>query len=94
MAPNPAIAPDGSESLLMCPQIIIIIYLSVVGALLLYMAFLMLVDPLIRKPDAYTQPLHNEEENEVRGLRRVIRRVMGMVGKPRGGERAGLAPGN
>uniref|UniRef100_A0A8D0L5T7 Transmembrane protein 9 n=1 Tax=Sphenodon punctatus TaxID=8508 RepID=A0A8D0L5T7_SPHPU len=45
-------------------KIIIIIYLSVVGALLLYMAFLMLVDPLIRKPDAYTQPLHNEEENE------------------------------
>lgn len=45
---------------------IIIIYLSVVGALLLYMAFLVLVDPLIRKPDAYTQPLHNEEENEVR----------------------------
>jgi len=40
--------------------------LSVVGALLLYMAFLVLVDPLIRKPDAYTQPLHNEEENEVR----------------------------
>lgn len=45
---------------------IIIIYLSVVGALLLYMAFLVLVDPLIRKPDAYAQPLHNEEENEVR----------------------------
>lgn len=36
-----------------------------VGALLLYMAFLMLVDPLIRKPDAYTEQLHNEEENEV-----------------------------
>uniref|UniRef100_A0A8D1ZNU4 Uncharacterized protein n=1 Tax=Sus scrofa TaxID=9823 RepID=A0A8D1ZNU4_PIG len=46
-------------------QIIIVIYLSVVGALLLYMAFLMLVDPLIRKPDAYTERLHNEEENEV-----------------------------
>uniref|UniRef100_A0A5F8G969 Transmembrane protein 9 n=1 Tax=Monodelphis domestica TaxID=13616 RepID=A0A5F8G969_MONDO len=45
-------------------KVIIVIYLSVVGALLLYMAFLMLVDPLIRKPDAYTQPLHNEEENE------------------------------
>ncbi|KAM9217268.1 proton-transporting V-type ATPase complex assembly regulator TMEM9 [Leptosomus discolor] len=45
-------------------KVIIIIYLSVVGALLLYMAFLVLVDPLIRKPDAYTQPLHNEEENE------------------------------
>lgn len=47
------------------PQVIIVIYLSVVGALLLYMAFLMLVDPLIRKPDAYTERLHNEEENEV-----------------------------
>lgn len=46
-------------------QIIIVIYLSVVGALLLYVAFLMLVDPLIRKPDAYTERLHNEEENEV-----------------------------
>ena len=49
-------------------QIIIVIYLSVVGALLLYMAFLMLVDPLIRKPDAYTERLHNEEESEVRAL--------------------------
>lgn len=39
-----------------------------VGALLLYMAFLMLVDPLIRKPDAYTEQLHNEEENEVTGF--------------------------
>lgn len=48
-----------------CPQVIIVIYLSVVGALLLYMAFLMLVDPLIRKPDAYTEQLHNEQENEV-----------------------------
>ncbi|XP_053101444.1 proton-transporting V-type ATPase complex assembly regulator TMEM9 [Hemicordylus capensis] len=45
-------------------KFIIIVYLSVIGALLFYMAFLMLVDPLIRKPDAYTQPLHNEEENE------------------------------
>jgi len=45
-------------------KVIIVIYLSVVGALLLYMAFLMLVDPLIRKPDAYTEHLHNEEENE------------------------------
>lgn len=50
---------------------IIIIYLSVVGALLLYMAFLVLVDPLIRKPDPYTQPLHNEEDSEVRGHRTV-----------------------
>ncbi|XP_047375754.1 proton-transporting V-type ATPase complex assembly regulator TMEM9 isoform X1 [Sciurus carolinensis] len=45
-------------------KVIIVIYLSVVGALLLYMAFLMLVDPLIRKPDAYTEQLHNEEESE------------------------------
>ncbi|KAM7050066.1 proton-transporting V-type ATPase complex assembly regulator TMEM9 isoform 1-T2 [Molossus nigricans] len=45
-------------------KVVIVIYLSVVGALLLYMAFLMLVDPLIRKPDAYTEQLHNEEENE------------------------------
>lgn len=45
---------------------IIIIYLSVVGALLLYMAFLVLVDPLIRKPDPYTHPLYNED-SEVRG---------------------------
>nr|XP_058915453.1 proton-transporting V-type ATPase complex assembly regulator TMEM9 isoform X2 [Kogia breviceps] len=45
-------------------KVIIVVYLSVVGALLLYMAFLMLVDPLIRKPDAYTKRLHNEEENE------------------------------
>uniref|UniRef100_A0A670I0Q1 Transmembrane protein 9 n=3 Tax=Podarcis TaxID=42163 RepID=A0A670I0Q1_PODMU len=45
-------------------KVIIIIYLSVIGALLLYMVFLMVVDPLIRKPDAYTQPLHNEEESE------------------------------
>jgi len=46
-------------------QVTIIIYLSVVGALLLYMLFLLLVDPLIRKHDAYTQPLHNEEDSEV-----------------------------
>lgn len=44
----------------------IIIYLSVVGSLLLYMVFLLLVDPLIRKQQSYSQPLHNEEENEVR----------------------------
>lgn len=43
----------------------IIIYLSVVGALLPYMLFLLLVDPLIRKRDPYTQPLHNEEDAEV-----------------------------
>ncbi|XP_006757540.1 PREDICTED: transmembrane protein 9, partial [Myotis davidii] len=34
-------------------KVIIVIYLSVVGALLLYMAFLMLVDPLIRKPNRH-----------------------------------------
>lgn len=46
-------------------QVTIIIYLSVVGALLLYMLFLLLVDPLIRKHDPYIQPLHNEEDAEV-----------------------------
>ncbi|XP_008317088.1 proton-transporting V-type ATPase complex assembly regulator TMEM9 isoform X2 [Cynoglossus semilaevis] len=45
-------------------KVTIIIYLSVVGALLLYMLFLLLVDPLIRKRDPYTQPLHNEEDAE------------------------------
>ncbi|CAN9516132.1 unnamed protein product [Ophioblennius macclurei] len=45
-------------------KVTIIIYLSVVGALLLYMLFLLLVDPLIRKHDPYTQPLHNEEDTE------------------------------
>uniref|UniRef100_A0A8C6LBA8 Transmembrane protein 9 n=4 Tax=Nothobranchius TaxID=28779 RepID=A0A8C6LBA8_NOTFU len=45
-------------------KVTIIIYLSVVGALLLYMLFLLLVDPLIRKHDPYTQPLHNEEDSE------------------------------
>ncbi|KAK2851373.1 hypothetical protein Q5P01_007649 [Channa striata] len=45
-------------------KVTIIIYLSVVGALLLYMLFLLLVDPLIRKHDRYTQPLHNEEDSE------------------------------
>ncbi|KAF0036297.1 hypothetical protein F2P81_011609 [Scophthalmus maximus] len=45
-------------------KVTIIIYLSVVGALLLYMLFLLLVDPLIRKHDTYTQPLHNEEDSE------------------------------
>lgn len=29
------------------------------------MLFLLLVDPLIRKHDPYTQPLHNEEDSEV-----------------------------
>ncbi|KAG9334508.1 hypothetical protein JZ751_007591, partial [Albula glossodonta] len=45
-------------------NVTIIIYLSVVGSLLLYMLFLLLVDPLIRKHDPYTQPLQNEEDTE------------------------------
>uniref|UniRef100_A0A8C4Z6F8 Transmembrane protein 9 n=1 Tax=Gadus morhua TaxID=8049 RepID=A0A8C4Z6F8_GADMO len=45
-------------------KVTIILYLTVVGALLLYMVFLLLVEPLIRKRDLYTQPLHNEEEAE------------------------------
>ncbi|XP_046895650.1 transmembrane protein 9 [Hypomesus transpacificus] len=45
-------------------KVTIIIYLSVVGSLLLYMLFLLLVEPLIRKHDSYTQPLHNEEDSE------------------------------
>ncbi|XP_030641522.1 proton-transporting V-type ATPase complex assembly regulator TMEM9 [Chanos chanos] len=45
-------------------KVTIIIYLSVVGSLLLYMLFLLLVDPLIRKHDPYTQPLQNEEDSE------------------------------
>ncbi|CAB1330151.1 unnamed protein product [Coregonus sp. 'balchen'] len=46
-------------------EVTIIIYLSVVGSLLLYMLFLLLVEPLIRKHDPYIQPLHNEEDSEV-----------------------------
>lgn len=46
-------------------QVTIIIFLSVLGALLLYMLFLLLVDPLIRKPDPLAQTLHNEEDPEV-----------------------------
>ncbi|XP_062854465.1 transmembrane protein 9 [Trichomycterus rosablanca] len=46
-------------------KVTIIIYLSVVGALLLYMLFLLLVEPLIRRHrDPYTQPLQNEEDSE------------------------------
>lgn len=59
--PPAAVRPQGPVS----SQVTVILYLSVVGALLLYMAFLMLVDPLIRKPDAYTEQLHNAEEDEV-----------------------------
>lgn len=47
-------------------QVTIIIYLSVVGSLLLYMLFLLLVDPLIRRQDPYIQPLQNEDDSEVR----------------------------
>ena len=56
------------EYVLCACQVTIILYLTVVGALLLYMVFLLLVEPLIRKRDLYTQPLHNEEEAEVRRL--------------------------
>uniref|UniRef100_A0A8C6SW99 Transmembrane protein 9 n=1 Tax=Neogobius melanostomus TaxID=47308 RepID=A0A8C6SW99_9GOBI len=45
-------------------KVTIIIYLGILGSLLLYMLFLLLVDPLIRKKDPYTQPLHNEEDSE------------------------------
>ncbi|MCI4380807.1 hypothetical protein PGIGA_G00244180 [Pangasianodon gigas] len=45
-------------------KVTIIIYLSVVGALLLYMLFLLLVEPLIRRRDPYRQPLQNEEDSE------------------------------
>ncbi|XP_026871857.2 transmembrane protein 9 [Electrophorus electricus] len=45
-------------------KVTIIIYLSVVGSLLLYMLFLLLVDPLIRRQDPYMQPLQNEEDSE------------------------------
>lgn len=45
-------------------KVTIIIYLSVVGSLLLYMLFLLLVEPLIRKHDPYIQPLHNEDDSE------------------------------
>ncbi|KAL1020917.1 hypothetical protein UPYG_G00006380 [Umbra pygmaea] len=45
-------------------KVTIIIYLSVVGSLLLYMLFLLLVEPLIRKHEPYIQPLHNEEDSE------------------------------
>ncbi|XP_060788043.1 transmembrane protein 9 isoform X1 [Neoarius graeffei] len=46
-------------------KVTIIIYLSVVGALLLYMLFLLLVEPLIRRRDPYRQPLQNEDDSEV-----------------------------
>uniref|UniRef100_A0AAY5KDH5 Transmembrane protein 9 n=1 Tax=Esox lucius TaxID=8010 RepID=A0AAY5KDH5_ESOLU len=57
-------------------KVTIIIYLSVVGSLLLYMLFLLLVDPLIRKHDPYIQPLHNEDDSEGRG-NTVLERVDG-----------------
>lgn len=58
-------------------KVTIIIYLSVVGALLLYMLFLLLVDPLIRKHDPYTQPLHNEEDSEVQEMRPQVDNAQG-----------------
>uniref|UniRef100_A0A3Q3ESK8 Transmembrane protein 9 n=1 Tax=Labrus bergylta TaxID=56723 RepID=A0A3Q3ESK8_9LABR len=58
-------------------KVTIIIYLSVVGALLLYMLFLLLVDPLIRKHDPYTQPLHNEEDVDGAKANTVLERVEG-----------------
>ncbi|KAK2526442.1 hypothetical protein Q9233_008212 [Columba guinea] len=72
-------------------KVIIIIYLSVVGALLLYMAFLVLVDPLIRKPDAYTQPLHNEEENEI-GIPRLVKAEQLLLNAYTGGSASVLVP--
>ncbi|XP_028821514.1 putative protein 2 [Denticeps clupeoides] len=45
-------------------KVTIIIYLSVVGTLFLYMLFLLLVDPLMRKHDPYIQRLHNEDDAE------------------------------
>lgn len=56
---------NGSRLKCCALQVTIIIFLSVVGALLLYMLFLLLVDPLIRKPDPLAQTLHNEEDSEV-----------------------------
>lgn len=53
-------------------QVTIIIFLSVVGALLFYMLFLLLVEPLIRKPDPLAQTLHNEEDSEVTARIRVF----------------------
>ncbi|XP_078497374.1 proton-transporting V-type ATPase complex assembly regulator TMEM9 isoform X2 [Lissotriton helveticus] len=73
--PKPVPGPDVEAYCLLCEckyeerststiKFIIILYLAVVGALLLYMAFLMLVDPLVRKRQSYAQPLLNEEETE------------------------------
>ncbi|XP_026536627.1 transmembrane protein 9-like [Notechis scutatus] len=45
-------------------KIILIIFLSVFGAILLYTVFSMVVKHFIDKPDAYTKPLHNKEESE------------------------------
>ncbi|TSN76588.1 Transmembrane protein 9 [Bagarius yarrelli] len=45
-------------------KVTILLYLSVVGALLLYMLFLLLVEPLIRRRDSYRQPLQNEDDSE------------------------------
>ncbi|KAJ3586915.1 hypothetical protein NHX12_013307 [Muraenolepis orangiensis] len=58
-------------------KVTIILYLSVVGALVLYMLFLLLVEPLFRKRDSYTQPLHNEEEAEADRSNTMLERVEG-----------------
>lgn len=59
---------NGSRLKCCALQVTIIVFLSVVGALLFYMLFLLLVDPLIRKPDPLAQTLHNEEDSEVNAV--------------------------
>ncbi|XP_041051326.1 transmembrane protein 9 isoform X1 [Carcharodon carcharias] len=65
-------------------KVTIIIYLTVVGALLVYMAFLMIVDPLIRKPDSYIQPLHNEEDTESLVMRTICSELSSGISELRG----------
>uniref|UniRef100_A0A3Q3JZY7 Transmembrane protein 9 n=1 Tax=Monopterus albus TaxID=43700 RepID=A0A3Q3JZY7_MONAL len=75
VAPLPVPVHDAEAYCLLCEckyeerssntiKVTVLIYLSVVGALLLYMLFLLLVEPLIRKRDPHTQPLHNEVDSE------------------------------
>ncbi|XP_032074194.1 transmembrane protein 9-like [Thamnophis elegans] len=45
-------------------KIILIVLLSVFGAVLLLKVFSVVVKHFIHKPDAYTKPLHNEEVSE------------------------------
>ncbi|XP_070601798.1 proton-transporting V-type ATPase complex assembly regulator TMEM9-like [Erythrolamprus reginae] len=45
-------------------KIILIVFFSVFGAILLFTVFSMIVKHFIHKPDAYTKPLHNEKESE------------------------------